>query len=132
MAAGLSHPKVTLYIGDGFEFMKNHHNEFDVIIADISDPEGILLIPQIVLLLDMGNRIVFRDPVRTATAIAAYNFRIAFFSYAKHSSSAEETNRVQNAVCLFSLRFTLGLNFIIHVVTVQCMNLFTKHFSDYF
>ena len=42
-----------------------------------------------------------RNRVRTATAIAVHNFRIAVFCYAQRSSSAEETNRVQTAVCLF-------------------------------
>lgn len=40
MAMGFNNPKMTLHIGDGFEFMKNHKSEFDVIIADTSDPEG--------------------------------------------------------------------------------------------
>ncbi|XP_057321336.1 spermidine synthase [Microplitis mediator] len=40
MACGLDHPKVTLYVGDGFEFMKNHSQQFDVIITDSSDPVG--------------------------------------------------------------------------------------------
>lgn len=40
MAQGLTHPKVTLHVGDGFEFMKQHKNEFDVIITDSSDPIG--------------------------------------------------------------------------------------------
>jgi spermidine synthase len=40
MACGFDSPKVHLTIGDGFEFMKNHRNEFDVIITDSSDPIG--------------------------------------------------------------------------------------------
>ena len=40
MARGFESPKMNLVIGDGFEFMKNHQSEFDVIIADTSDPEG--------------------------------------------------------------------------------------------
>ncbi len=40
MAKGFESEKLTLHIGDGFEFMKNHKNEFDVIITDSSDPEG--------------------------------------------------------------------------------------------
>jgi len=40
MASGFSHPKATVYVGDGFEFMKKHQNEFDVIITDSSDPVG--------------------------------------------------------------------------------------------
>ncbi|XP_001607780.1 spermidine synthase [Nasonia vitripennis] len=40
MAKGFSDPKVNLHIGDGFEFMKQHSNEFDVIITDSSDPVG--------------------------------------------------------------------------------------------
>jgi len=40
MAKGFDSPKMNLFVGDGFEFMKNHQSEFDVIIADTSDPEG--------------------------------------------------------------------------------------------
>lgn len=40
MSIGFQHPNVGVYIGDGFEFLKNRKNEFDVIITDSSDPEG--------------------------------------------------------------------------------------------
>ena len=40
MAKGFSSSKLTQYIGDGFEYMKQHENEFDVIITDSSDPIG--------------------------------------------------------------------------------------------
>lgn len=40
MAKGLSSSKVELIIGDGFDFMKKHTNEFDIIITDSSDPIG--------------------------------------------------------------------------------------------
>lgn len=40
MAVGFESPKLTLHVGDGFEFMKNHKQEFDVIITDSSDPVG--------------------------------------------------------------------------------------------
>lgn len=40
MACGFDSPKMNLTIGDGFEYMKNHENEFDVIITDSSDPIG--------------------------------------------------------------------------------------------
>ncbi|XP_041987993.1 spermidine synthase [Aricia agestis] len=40
MAVGFDSPKVTLHIGDGFEFIKKSINEFDVIITDSSDPIG--------------------------------------------------------------------------------------------
>lgn len=40
MAVGLQHPLVTTHIGDGFQFLRDRQNEFDVIITDSSDPEG--------------------------------------------------------------------------------------------
>jgi len=40
MACGFKHDKVTLHIEDGFEFMKNNVQQFDVIITDSSDPVG--------------------------------------------------------------------------------------------
>lgn len=40
LAKGFESPKFELHIGDGFEFMKNHKGEFDVIITDSSDPVG--------------------------------------------------------------------------------------------
>ena len=41
MAASFSSPKLNLHIGDGFEFMKQHKGQYDVIITDSSDPIGI-------------------------------------------------------------------------------------------
>lgn len=40
MSIGFQHPKVKTYIGDGFQFLRDRKNEFDVIITDSSDPEG--------------------------------------------------------------------------------------------
>ena len=40
MAVGLSHPKSTVHIGDGFKFLNDYKNAFDVIITDSSDPDG--------------------------------------------------------------------------------------------
>ncbi|XP_017466682.1 PREDICTED: spermidine synthase-like isoform X3 [Rhagoletis zephyria] len=40
MACGFQSPKLKLTIGDGFAYMKEHENEFDVIITDSSDPVG--------------------------------------------------------------------------------------------
>jgi len=40
MACGFDNNKLKLTIGDGFEYMKNHKKEFDVIITDSSDPIG--------------------------------------------------------------------------------------------
>lgn len=40
MSNGFKSDKLQLTIGDGFEFMKNHKGEFDVIITDSSDPIG--------------------------------------------------------------------------------------------
>lgn len=40
MAIGFQHPKVKVHVGDGFKFLDDYKNEFDVIITDSSDPEG--------------------------------------------------------------------------------------------
>lgn len=40
MAAALDHSKVTVHIGDGFEFLQSRKNCYDVIITDSSDPVG--------------------------------------------------------------------------------------------
>lgn len=40
MAKGFFSPKLTLHVGDGFEFMKQNQEAFDVIITDSSDPVG--------------------------------------------------------------------------------------------
>ena len=40
MSIGFRHPNANIYIGDGFEFLRNRENEFDVIITDSSDPKG--------------------------------------------------------------------------------------------
>ncbi|CAH1773261.1 unnamed protein product [Owenia fusiformis] len=40
LAEGYKSDKLTQHIGDGFEFMRKHKGEFDVIITDSSDPVG--------------------------------------------------------------------------------------------
>lgn len=40
MAVGFNDPKVHLYIDDGFKFMQQRQNQYDVIITDSSDPVG--------------------------------------------------------------------------------------------
>jgi spermidine synthase len=40
MSSGFNSPKLTLHVGDGFEFLKTHKNAFDIIITDSSDPIG--------------------------------------------------------------------------------------------
>jgi spermidine synthase len=40
MAKGFASPKLTVIVSDGFEYLKEHTNEFDVIITDSTDPEG--------------------------------------------------------------------------------------------
>ncbi|OBS57265.1 hypothetical protein A6R68_11610, partial [Neotoma lepida] len=40
MAIGYSSSKLTLHVGDGFEFMKQNQNAFNIIITDFSDLMG--------------------------------------------------------------------------------------------
>ena len=40
MSKGFNHPKVTLHVADGFEYLQNLETPFDVIITDSSDPDG--------------------------------------------------------------------------------------------
>jgi spermidine synthase len=40
MSKEFSNPKLELFVGDGFEFLKRHKEAFDVIITDSSDPVG--------------------------------------------------------------------------------------------
>jgi len=40
MAVGFQASNAKVHVGDGFEFLKEHKNAFDVIITDSSDPEG--------------------------------------------------------------------------------------------
>ncbi|KAF1815123.1 spermidine synthase-like protein [Eremomyces bilateralis CBS 781.70] len=40
MAVGFEDPRVTVHIGDGFKFLADRKNEFDIIITDSSDPDG--------------------------------------------------------------------------------------------
>ena len=40
MTTALTNPKVKVHIGDGFEFIKQYSQKFDVIITDSSDPVG--------------------------------------------------------------------------------------------
>lgn len=40
MSVGFQHPNVKVHVGDGFKFLEEYKNTFDVIITDSSDPEG--------------------------------------------------------------------------------------------
>ena len=40
MSVGFQHEKVNVVVGDGFEYLKEHKNKYDVIITDSSDPDG--------------------------------------------------------------------------------------------
>jgi len=40
MSACYKDPRVTVHIGDGFKFLPEHKNEYDVIVTDSSDPVG--------------------------------------------------------------------------------------------
>lgn len=40
MSCSFEHQKMHLIVGDGFEYLKDKKNEFDVIITDSSDPAG--------------------------------------------------------------------------------------------
>jgi spermidine synthase len=40
MSIGFQHPNVKVHIADGFKFLEDKKNEFDVIITDSSDPVG--------------------------------------------------------------------------------------------
>lgn len=40
MSKGFQHPKTTIHVGDGFKFLEDYKNAFDVIITDSSDLEG--------------------------------------------------------------------------------------------
>lgn len=40
MSVGFQHPNVKVHIGDGFKFLEDYKDTFDVIITDSSDPEG--------------------------------------------------------------------------------------------
>lgn len=40
LAVGYEHPKVKVHVGDGFKFLREYENSFDVIITDSSDPDG--------------------------------------------------------------------------------------------
>lgn len=39
MAVGMSHPKVKLFVGDGLEYLQKEETKYDVVIADLSDPD---------------------------------------------------------------------------------------------
>ena len=40
MSVGFQHPKVKVFVDDGFKFLQDRQGEFDVIITDSSDPDG--------------------------------------------------------------------------------------------
>jgi len=40
MAKGFESAKLHVHVGDGFQFVREHQAQFDVIITDSSDPVG--------------------------------------------------------------------------------------------
>jgi len=40
LSLGLNNPKVSVHACDGFEYLKDHREQFDVIITDSCDPIG--------------------------------------------------------------------------------------------
>ena len=40
VACGLESAKLKIHVGDGFQYVKEHAGQFDVIITDSSDPVG--------------------------------------------------------------------------------------------
>lgn len=40
MASEYDNPRAEIVIGDGFEYVRQHPGEFDVIFSDSSDPDG--------------------------------------------------------------------------------------------
>ena len=60
MAKGFASPKVTVIISDGCEYLKQHVNEFDVIITDSSDPDGKSATIEMVLLV-LSLKYIFRS-----------------------------------------------------------------------
>ncbi|KAK2821804.1 putrescine aminopropyltransferase [Arthroderma sp. PD_2] len=40
MSVGFQHPNAKTHVGDGFKFLEEQKNQFDVIITDSSDPDG--------------------------------------------------------------------------------------------
>lgn len=40
MAISYQHPKVKVHVADGFKFLADYKDSFDVIITDSSDPDG--------------------------------------------------------------------------------------------
>lgn len=61
MAKGFYSPKLTLHVGDGFEFMKKNQDAFDIIITDSSDPVGKLTTPLFATTVHLGNPILSYD-----------------------------------------------------------------------
>ena len=44
MADCLTDPRVTIHTADGAEYVRNNPNQFDVIITDAPDPDGVCLV----------------------------------------------------------------------------------------
>ena len=112
------------YSSQSGDFYKNHKDSGGV---GEGGTQNVTVSP-----LDIGNPIMVVDYIRTAIAVKVHNFRIGVFCYAKYSSSVEKTNRVRTAVCLFSQRFSLSLNFYYSYSAVYVLLQFYKTFSQPF
>lgn len=66
MASSYDNPRLQQHVGDGFQFMREHPNSYDVIITDSSDPEGSSGISSgIFFILFLSNYIKFTGPAES-------------------------------------------------------------------
>lgn len=104
MSIGFQHPNVKVHVGDGFEFLKNRQNEFDVIITDSSDPEGpaesLFQKPYFELLRD-----ALRDGGVITTQGCSSPFLLAVFSLL-----------FLNYLSSFCIYFSFDLSFLLYLV----------------
>jgi spermidine synthase len=68
MAKGFDSEKMTLYIGDGLEYMRNNKDKFDVIITDSSDPKGEYTIRQTVTFTVLKAKMFFKAQPKVYSA----------------------------------------------------------------
>lgn len=117
MAEGFKHPKTKVHVGDGFKFLEDYKNEFDVIITDSSDPEG----PAESLFQKSYFELLF-GALKEGGVITTQGCRFTIFV------SPRFTSRKLKATCIFM--WEASLLTVIHLVLQRLTTLLLLHFSS--
>ena len=104
MSCRFDDPRLELVIGDGFEYLKKHKNEFDVCITDSSDP-GKTLSDEQLCILPTCNTTIIVGPAESLFGATFYELVNEALADGGVLASQGERRRRQNAIRKHSIVF---------------------------